>query len=164
MNCVKIWSFELLISDRMTLLDHMQIFLGNGNSPRLRLDAYRAPLIPIAPGFSWQCDLGQMKIFRTMLCTLCQNCLLYILYSICILVIFPLNFLSIIVTTVCSTVSSCGQQVPNEFHTLIFCIIVTRNGLNTKRSLQSRLNFHVSGSIINFPLTGNDMCHSQPKP
>ena len=37
--------------------------------------------------------------------------------------------------------ASCGQLVPNEFRQLIFCIIVTRNGLNTKRSLHSRLNF-----------------------
>ena len=25
-----------------------------------------------------------------------------------------------------------------------------------------QVKFHVSGSIINFPLTGNDLCHSQP--
>ena len=24
-----------------------------------------------------------------------------------------------------------------------------------------QVKFHVSGSIINFPLTGNDLCHSQ---
>ena len=24
------------------------------------------------------------------------------------------------------------------------------------------VKFYVSGSIINFPLTGNDLCHSQP--
>ena len=24
------------------------------------------------------------------------------------------------------------------------------------------VKFHVSGSIINFPLTGNDLCYSQP--
>ena len=24
------------------------------------------------------------------------------------------------------------------------------------------VKIHVSGSIINFPLTGNDLCHSQP--
>ena len=45
----------------MTLVNHMQIFLGNGNSPMLWLDAYHAPLIPIAPGFSWQCDLGRWR-------------------------------------------------------------------------------------------------------
>ena len=39
----------------------MQIFLGNGNSPRFWLDGYHAPLIPIAPGFSWQCDLGRWR-------------------------------------------------------------------------------------------------------
>ena len=40
--------------------------------------------------------------------------------------------------------SYCGQPVPTSTKwvlTLIFCIIVTRNGLNTKRSLHSRLNF-----------------------
>ena len=48
MNFVKIWSFELFILDKMTLVEHMQILVGNGNSPRLGLDAYHAPLIPIA--------------------------------------------------------------------------------------------------------------------
>ena len=53
-------------------------------------------------------------------------------------------FLLIVATTVCSTGSSCGQPVPTSTKwvlILIFCIIVTRNGLNTKRSLHSRLNF-----------------------
>ena len=47
-------------------------------------------------------------------------------------------------TTVCSTGSSCGQPVPTSTKwvlTLIFCIIVIRNGLNTKCPLHSRLNF-----------------------
>ena len=60
-----IWSKSGLSScsflDKMTLFDHMQIFLGNENSPRLWLDAYHAPLIPIAPGFSWQCDFGRWR-------------------------------------------------------------------------------------------------------
>ena len=48
-------------SDRMSLVDHMQISIGNGNSPRLWLDAYHTPLISVAPGFSWQCDLGRWR-------------------------------------------------------------------------------------------------------
>ena len=48
-------------SDRMSLVDHMQISIGNGNSPRLWLGAYCTPLIPVAPGFSWQCDLGRWR-------------------------------------------------------------------------------------------------------
>ena len=60
--------------------------------------------------------------------------------------------------------ANCGQPVPTSTKwvlTLIFCIIVTRNGLNTRCSLHSRLNFIFLGSVINFPLTGNDLCHSQ---
>ena len=32
----------------MTLVDFMQILVGNGNSLRLGLDAYHAPLTPMA--------------------------------------------------------------------------------------------------------------------
>ena len=48
--------------------------------------------------------------------------------------------------------------------TLIFCITVTRNGLNTKRSLHVSAYFTFLSNLVNFPLTGNDICHSQPKP
>ena len=44
----------------------------------------------------------------------------------------------------CSTGSSCGQPVPTSTKwvlTLIFCIIVIRNGLNTKHSSHFWLNF-----------------------
>ena len=102
-----------------------------------------------------------------MLCTLCQNYLIvYNMqlcgfhcikgYSICILVIFPMYFLLIIATTVCSTGSSCGQQVPN----VIRC---HDNWLNTKRSLHSSMYFIFLVILVNFPLTGNDICHFQPK-
>ena len=48
--------------------------------------------------------------------------------------------------------------------TLIFCIIVIRNGLNDKRSLYSSVNFTFLSNLVNSLLTGNDLCHSQPKP
>ena len=48
--------------------------------------------------------------------------------------------------------------------TLIFCIIVIRNGLNTKRSSHFWLNFMFLVQLLIFLLTGNDICHSQPKP
>ena len=54
-HLASIWSKSGLSScsflERMTLVNHMQISLGNGNSPRLWLDAYHAPLIPIAPAW-----------------------------------------------------------------------------------------------------------------
>ena len=99
--------------------------------------------------------LGKMKIFRTMLCTLCQNCPFIFNMQLCglstalmgtvfcILVIFSHVFLSIIATTVCSTGSSCGQQVPNVIRCHGKLVNSIKNSLNTKRSLHSRLNFHV---------------------
>ena len=41
---------------------------------------------------------------------------------------------------------------------------ITRNGLNTKRSLHFSAYFTFLSILVNFPLTGNDICHSQPKP
>ena len=63
--------------------------------------------------------------------------------------------------------ASCGQPVPVSTKwvlTLIFCIIVTRNGLNTKRSLHFSAYFTFLSILVNLLLTGYDMCHSQPKP
>ena len=71
---------------------------------------------------------GQMKTFRSMLCTLCQNKLCFynsismqlcgfhciIWYSICILVSFPVILL-ISCYSMWFTGSSCGQEVPNGF-------------------------------------------------
>ena len=109
-------------SDKMTLVEHMQILVGNGNSPKALIGCLSCtPLIPIAPGFSWQCDLGQMKIFRTMLCSFVSKLVIiynmqlcgfhYITwYSICIMVIFPMYFY-------CFGVLPCvpqGVPVPNK--------------------------------------------------
>ena len=122
-----------------------------------------------------------MKIFRTMLCTLCQNCLSYFNmqlcgfhcingYSICILVIFPMYFYHLLRLPCVPQgvpVANCHQPVPTSTKwvlTLIFCIIVTRNGLNTKCSLHSSAYFTFLSILVNLLLTGNDMCHSQPKP
>ena len=66
----------------------------------------------------------------------------------------------------CSTGSSCGQPVPTSTKwvlTLIFCIIVIRNDLNTKHSSHFRLNFMFLVQLLILLLTGNDRCHSQPK-
>ena len=41
---------------------------------------------------------------------------------------------------------------------------ITRNGLNTKHSLHFSTYFTFLVILVNFPLTGNDICHSQPKP
>ena len=68
-------------------------------------------------------------------------------YSICIVVIFPMYFYKLFWLP-CKPQgvpgTSCGQLVPTSakwVQTLICCIIVTRNGLNTKCSLHSRLKF-----------------------
>ena len=115
-------------SDRMSVVDHMQISIGNGNSPRLWLDLSR-PIDSCSPRLQLAMWLGQMKIFRTMLCTLCQNYLIFYNmqlcgfhcikgYSICILVIFPMYFYWLLWLP-CEPqgvpVASCGQSVPNEF-------------------------------------------------
>ena len=112
-----------------------------------------------------------MKIFRTMLCTLCQNCLSY---SICnyvastallgtlfaLYLFFPCIFIALEYYHVLHREFLCAKRV----QTLIFCIIVIRNGLNTKHSLHSRLNFTFLSNLVNLLLTGNNMCHSQPMP
>ena len=48
--------------------------------------------------------------------------------------------------------------------TLIFCIIVIRNGLNIKCSSHFWLNFMFLVQLLILLLTGHDTCHSQPKP
>ena len=96
-----------------------------------------------------------MKIFRTMLCTLCQNCLSCFnmqlcgfhcinRYSICIVVIFPTYFYHLLqlpcVPQGVPVANQC-QQVPNGFLTLIFYIIIIRNCSNTKHSSHFWLKF-----------------------
>ena len=120
-----------------------------------------------------------MKIFRTMLCTLCQNCLSCFnmqlcgfhcinRYSICILVIFAMYFYHLLQLPCVPqgvAVANCGQPVSISIKwvlTLIFCVIVTRNGLNTKCSLHSRLNFIFLVQLLISLLIGNDLCHPQP--
>ena len=63
--------------------------------------------------------------------------------------------------------ANCGQPVPKSTKwvlTLIFCVIVIRNCLNTKHSLHYSAYFTFLSILVNLLLTGNDMCHSQPKP
>ena len=67
-------------SDRMSLVDHMQISIGNGNSPRLWLDAYCTPLVSVAPGFSWQCDLGRWRSLEPCF-ALCVKIIFHIQYA-----------------------------------------------------------------------------------
>ena len=61
MNCVKIWSFKLLIFKDMTLAEFMQI-----SSPPDLSDwmAYHAPLIPWFWTFSWLCASNVCTPFR----------------------------------------------------------------------------------------------------
>ena len=47
--------------------------IGNGNTPKALIGCLSHPIDSNAPGIQLAMWLGQMKIFRTMLCTLCQN-------------------------------------------------------------------------------------------
>ena len=110
-------------SDKMTLVEYMQILVSNGNSPRLWLDAYHTPLIPIAQGFSWQCDLGRWRSLEPCF-ALCVKISYHLQYATMWLPLhnslqylhssyFSHVFLLSNSTSVCSTGSSCGQQVAN---------------------------------------------------
>ena len=125
-----------------------------------------------------------MKIFRTMLCTLCQN---YLSYSICNYVastalkgtvfafwlFFPCIFISycnyrvnhreflwLVVASQCQM----SSDINILYHSYQQLVHITRNGLNTKCSLHFSTYFTFLSILVNFPLTGNDICHSQPKP
>ena len=50
------------------------------------------------------------------------------------------------------------------YHSYQQLVHITRNGLNTKHSLHFSAYFTFLSILVNFPLTGNDICHSQPKP
>ena len=63
-NCVKIWSFKLLIFQDLTLVEHMQM-----NSCQFTPDfsdwiAYCTPLIPWFWTFSWLCASSVCTLFR----------------------------------------------------------------------------------------------------
>ena len=106
-----------------------------------------------------------MKIFRTMLCTLCQNCLSYFnmqlcgfhcinRYSICIVVIFPMYFY-------CFGLLPCvpqGVPVANK------CQMSSDINI-LYHSHQEWLKYQMFlVQLLILLLTGHDMCHSQPKP
>ena len=69
----EIWSFELIIFRGIHIyIFHMSI-IGNGNTPKALIGCLSCPIDSNAPGIQLEMWLGQMKIFRTMLCTMCQN-------------------------------------------------------------------------------------------
>ena len=69
----EIWSFELIIFKGIHIyIFHMSI-IGNGNTPKALIGCLSRPIDSNAPGIQLAMWLGQMKFFRTMLCTMCQN-------------------------------------------------------------------------------------------
>ena len=69
----EIWSFELIIFKAIHIcICHMSI-IGNGNTHKVLIGCLSRPIDSNAPGIQLAMWLGQMKIFRTMLCTMCQN-------------------------------------------------------------------------------------------
>ena len=70
------------------------------------------------------------------------------------------EFLSLVVASQCQM----SSDINILYHSYQQFVHITRNGLNTKRSLHFSAYFTFLSILVNFPLTGNDICHSQPKP
>ena len=110
---------------------------------RLWLDAYRAPLIPMPREFSWQCDLGRWRSLEPCF-ALCVKIIIIFQYATMWLPLHTeVQYLHsgyqilvnscIFIAYVCSTGSSCGQQVS----TLLICqTFVANHALsNASRSI-----------------------------
>ena len=69
----EIWSFELIIFKEIHICIFHMSLIGNGNTPKVLIGCLSCPIDSNDPGIQLAMWLGQMKIFRTMLCTLCQN-------------------------------------------------------------------------------------------
>ena len=70
------------------------------------------------------------------------------------------EFLWLVVASQCQM----SSDINILYHSYQQLVHITRNGLNTKRSLHFSAYFTFLSILANFPLTGNDICHSQPKP
>ena len=139
---------------------------------RIWLDAYCAPLIPIAPGFSWQCDLGRWRSL--------EPC-----FALCVKIVFHISICNYVASiALLGTVFALWLFFPCIFIVLDYYCVFHReflwpistkcdqmswqlvnsikNGLNTKHSLHSSANFIFLSILVNSLLTGNDLCHSQP--
>ena len=70
------------------------------------------------------------------------------------------EFLWLVVASQCQM----SSDINILYHSYQQLVLITRNGLNTKCSLHFSAYFTFLSILVNFPLTGNDLCHSQPKP
>ena len=70
------------------------------------------------------------------------------------------EFLWLVVASQCQM----STDINILYHSYQQLVHITRNGLNTKHSLHFSAYFTFLSILLNFPLTGNDICHSQPKP
>ena len=70
------------------------------------------------------------------------------------------EFLWLVVASQCQM----SSDINILYHSYQQLVHITRNGLSTKRSLHFSAYFTFLSILVNFPLTGNDICHSQPKP
>ena len=70
------------------------------------------------------------------------------------------EFLWLVVASQCQM----SSDINILYHSYQQLVHITRNGLNTKCSLHFSAYFTFLFILVNFPLTGNDICHSQPKP
>ena len=70
------------------------------------------------------------------------------------------EFLWLVVASQCQM----SSDINILYHSYQQLVHITRNGLNTKHSLYFSAYFTCLSILVNFPLTDNDICHSQPKP
>ena len=70
------------------------------------------------------------------------------------------EFLWLVVASQCQM----SSDINILYHSYQQLVHITRNGLNTKHSLHFSAYFTFLSILLNFPLTGNDICHFQPKP
>ena len=70
------------------------------------------------------------------------------------------EFLWLVVASQCQM----SSDINILYHSYQQLVHITKNGLNTKHSLHFSAYFTFLFILVNFCLTGNDICHSQPKP
>ena len=134
--------------------------IGNGNTHKALIGCLSCPIDSNAPGIQLAMWLGEMKIFRTMLCTLCQKLLLY---SICNYVASTAYRGTVFAFRVSLLVNFMYFYYFCVFHreflwptgakwvsTLIFRITGIRDCLNAKRLFTNHALFNASHSIYLF--------------
>ena len=102
-----------------------------------------------------------MNYYHTSIQMCGQYCILApIFINYCDYCVNHREFLWLVVASRCQM----SSNINILHHSYQKLVNITRNGLNTKHSLHFSAYFTFLFILVNFPLTGNGICHSQPKP